>query len=238
MKTILDLIPTFDKTNATSKDLYFVAGHLVTTYGTINKIKAVKTEISETFGNYKEILSRCKELIKNGVNNDKKAVLSQFTYKAVLSSAWDIAKKDPKFSAICAEAEKDGLFVTADDFIRRYYPYINENGTPLIRQSYTDGWYKWTEYHERPIEKFTDSFALSAVKASVRYFYDKMRNNALSRKTRINEMPCDVPLKVAYLDESKDLDTLNLETALAEIETAKAESRVLTTREYNEALKK
>jgi hypothetical protein len=51
-------------------------------------------------------------------------------------------------------------------------------------------------------------------------------------------MPCDVPLKIAYFDESKDLDTLNLETALADIETAKAESRVLTTREYNEALKK
>lgn len=238
MISIFNEMQSYDKTNATSENLYFIACKLVARFQTINEIKAHKAEISEMFGNYKEILSRCKELIKRGWNEHKKAVLSEFTYKAVLNSAWEIAKRDAKFSALCKHAEENGMFVNAEDFVSRFYPYINENGTPLIRQSYTDGWYKWTEYHERPIDKFTDSFALSAMKATIRYYYDSIRNNAMSRKSRINVTACDVPLKIAYFDESKDLDTLNLEQALADIETAKAESRVLTTREYNEALKK
>lgn len=237
MKTILDSMPTFDRAKATSEDLYFIASRLVLMFQSINGIKEHKAEISDAFGNYKEILSRCKELIKKGWNEHKKAVLSAFTYKAVLEKAWEIAKTDAKFSALCDHAEKNGIFVNAEDFISRFYPYINENGTPLVRQSYTDGWYKWIEFHERPISKFTDTFALSAMKATLRYYYDSIRNSALSRNSRINVTACDVPLNIKMYDESDKRD-INLNIALDEIAQAKAESRVLTLREYNEALKK
>lgn len=238
MKEISILIPSFDKANASSKDLYFVAGKLVSRFATINEIKAHKAEISAEFGNYKEILSRCKEIIKTSWNESKKAVLSELNYKSVLSAAWDIVKRDAKFSAICKHAEDNGIFANAEDFVKRFYPYINENGNPLVRQTYTDGWYVWTEYHERPLEKFTDSFALSALKATIRYYYDSIRNSSLSRKVRDNETSCDVPLKVRYYNEDDNTKDLNLETALEEIAKAKAEERVLTLREYNEALKK
>ena len=237
MIAILNEMPTFDKAKATSEEMYFIASKLVVMYQSINEIKAHKAEISDNFGNYKEILSRCKELIKTAYDMNKKAVLSAFTYKAVLQKAWEIAKTDAKFSALCDHAEKNGIFVNAEDFISRFYPYINENGTPLVRQSYTDGWYKWTEYHERPINKFTDTFALSAMKATLRYYYDSMRNNAINRKSRINVTACDVPLKIGMYDES-DKREINLNVALEEIAQAKAESRVLTLREYNEAMKK
>ena len=237
MKAILDSMPTFNKAKATSEDMYFIASQLVVKFTTINGIKEHKAEISETFGNYKEILSRCKELIKTAWDGHKKAVLSTFTYKAVLEKAWEIAKTDAKFSALCDHAEKNGIFVNAEDFISRFYPYINESGTPLVRQSYTDGWYKWTEYHERPINKFTDSFALSAMKATIRYYYDSIRNNATNRKSRINVTACDVPLNIKMVDESDKRD-INLDVALDEIAKAKAEGRVLTLREYNDSLKK
>ena len=237
MKTILNSMSNFDKTNATSSDLYFIASQIVARYDSVTKIKALKADITETFGNYKDILSRCKEIIIKSHNDAKKAVIAQFDYESILSASWVIAKRDALFSAICADAEEKGLFTDAEDFVKRFYPYISEDGHPLVRQSYTDGYYSWIEYHERPISKFTDTFALQAIKASLRYYYDSARNRAISRKIRANEMVTDAPLKVAFLDELRASDTIDLEKALADIADSKGKGIVLTMREYRATLK-
>lgn len=76
MKQIFNKMQGYTPATATSENLYFIAGQLVVKYQTINSIKAEKPAISECFGHYKEILSRCKELIKAGWDSKKTSVLS------------------------------------------------------------------------------------------------------------------------------------------------------------------
>lgn len=236
MKQILEQMQDYKSNNATSDQLYFIAGQLVVKYQTINAVKAVKADITAAFGNYKAIVSRCKELIRNGWDIKKSNVLSGFTYNNVLVKAWEIAKMDVYFAEICNIAIKDGLFVNAEDFINRYYPNITKEGQPVCRQSYTNGVYRWTEYHVRPVDKFTDTFALQATKASLKYFYDSIRNDAINKKTRINVQTIDAPINIEWLDAECTKD-INLDIALSEISDSRDADQIFTIREYNKLMK-
>lgn len=232
MKTIVKQFAAYNKDAATSQDLYSIAQALVVKYQGITAIKAQKPAISEAFGHYKEILSRCKELLISAYNSNRDKVLGAFTYKNILSAAWDLAKQDPNFSELCRIAEEKGLFVTAEDFIRRFYPRINQAGVPLVVQSYTDGLYRWSEYHTRPVDKFTDTFALQAMKASIRFCYDSIRNERAEKKGRVNTLPTDTPLRVDWLDPATEA-VLDADVAVRTILAAKEAGKVQTTREYN-----
>lgn len=232
MKQILDQMQDYTPATATSKDLYFIAGQIVVKYQTINTIKQNKPAIVETFGNYKDILSRCKELIKAGWNSKKQSVLAGINYNSVLAEAWKLARQDSHFAALCADAESNGLFVTADDFVSRFYPHINETGQPLTRHAYTNGLYMWTEWTVRPQDRFTDAFALQAIKASIRFCYDNMKKSATAEKAKQNIHITDTPFDIKWLD-TECTKEINLNTATEQITTDKDNGAVVTLREWN-----